>query len=351
MRKRRLGAAIVLALFLILLAACGGGNSSDTKGAAGETPAAANESNETAASSNGNGTNSGGEEASASTGGETGERTIEYLGQSYTVPARVVRIVITGSMEAHEDALVLDVHPVGAVTYAGKFPERFAPITDQAESIGEKAEPNFETILKLQPDVILGTTKFPEEVKEQLSKIATLIPVSHIATDWEANLMLLGELTGKQDLAKQVIDKYKAEVEAAKPALVEKLKGKKVVAIRIRSGQLFIYPQTVFVNPILYGDLGLDVPEAVAAAKAQEAISVEQLAAMNPDYLFLQFSEDENKDTQNALQDVLDNPIVQAVTAVKEGNVFVNLIDPLSEGGPAWSRTEFLKAMLEQLAK
>lgn len=88
-------------------------------------------------------------------------RTIRYLDKEYTVPAKTERIVITGSLEAMEDALVLGVKLVGAMTVGGKFPDMFAAITDAAEFIGEKQQPNVETILKLKPDVILSTTKSP----------------------------------------------------------------------------------------------------------------------------------------------------------------------------------------------
>ena len=279
------------------------------------------------------------------------ERTIEYLGEKYTVPAKVERIVITGAMEAMEDSLVLDVHPVGAITFAGEFPEMFKSITVNAESIGEKIQPNFETILKLKPDVILGTSKFQAEVVEQLQKIAPLIQVSHIAANWEANLQLLGELTDKQDLADQKIAEYKANLEDAKANLVEKLEGKKVLAVRVRRGSFNVYPEAVFVNPVLYTDLGLEAPEVVKAATAQQAISVEQFAEVNPDYLFIQFSESENTDNPNALKELQENPIIKNMKAFKDGNVFVNVIDPLCEGGPAWSRIQFLDAVLENVGK
>ncbi|AIQ17355.1 iron-uptake system-binding protein [Paenibacillus sp. FSL H7-0357] len=340
--KRSFGIAGLIALFVLVLTACGGnGNNTPANGAANaaETATAAPAATAEATA-----------EASPAVT-EAGTRTIEYLGEQYTVPASAERIVITGAMEAMEDALVLDVHPVGAITFSGEFPERFAAITDKAESIGEKTEPNFETILKLKPDVILGTTKFKPEVVEQLKKIAPLIQVSHIASNWEANLNLMAELTGKQEQAAAEIAKYQAALENAKAELGEKLKDQKVVAIRIRAGQMFIFPAAVFVNPILYNDLGLSVPAEVEAAKAQEGISVEQLASMNPDILFIQFAADENAETATALEDLQSNPIIQKINAMKNNKTFVNVIDPLSEGGPAWSRIQFLQAAVEQLNK
>lgn len=282
---------------------------------------------------------------------ENGTRTIEYLGESYEVPEKVERIVVTGAMEAMEDMVVLNVHPVGAIAIGGKFPELYASVTDKAESIGEKIKPNFEKILELNPDVILGSTKFPEEVQSKLEKIAPTILVSHISTNWESNLNLLAELTGKQADAEKILSTYKADIEAAKSMLTEKLQDQKVAAIRIRGGQAYVYPKEVFLNAVLYGELGLAVPNEVAKAKSQEAISVEQLADMNPDYLFVQFSTDENADAPNALEDFKKNPIIQNITAFKNDQVFVNVLDPLMEGGPAYSRIKFLEAIQQNLVK
>ncbi len=282
---------------------------------------------------------------------ENGTRIIDYLGESYEVPDKVERIVVTGAMEAMEDMVVLDVHPVGAIAIGGKFPELYAAVTDKAESIGEKIKPNFEKILELDPDVILGSTKFPEEVQSKLEKIAPTILVSHISTNWESNLNLLAELMGKQAEAEKILSTYKADSEAAKSSLTEKLEGKKVAAIRIRGGQAYVYPKEVFLNPVLYGELGLEVPAEIAKAKSQEAISVEQLADMNPDYLFVQFSTDENADAPNALEDFKKNPIIQNINAFKNEQVFVNVVDPLMEGGPAFSRITFLEAIQQNLDK
>ncbi|WP_077616692.1 iron-hydroxamate ABC transporter substrate-binding protein [Caenibacillus caldisaponilyticus] len=276
-------------------------------------------------------------------------RTIHYLGKDYKVPAKVKRIVIAGSMETMEDALVLGVKPLGGITVGGKFPDMFKEITGSTVSIGEKAQPNIESILKLKPDVIFATTKFPPAVISKLEKVAPTIPVSHIATNWEANLRLLAELTGKQDLAEKVLQEYQRDVAAAKAKLGERLKDKKVVAVRIRNGNIMIYSKDIFFNPTLYTDLGLKAPQEIENAKAQEVISLEKFSEMNPDYIFVQFSEDENKDQPHALENWQNDPIWKSIRAVKNGKVFVNVVDPLAQGGTAWSKIHFLKAAVEKL--
>ncbi|MCE5170764.1 ABC transporter substrate-binding protein [Paenibacillus profundus] len=283
-----------------------------------------------------------GESASSA---QSESRTITYLDKEYTVPTKVEKIVITGSVESMEDALVLDVKPVGAMTTGGQFAPMFAKITEGAEGIGEKSQPNIETILKLKPDVILASTKFPAEALEKLNKVTTTIPVSHIATDWEANLNLLAELTDKQEQAKQALQKYNDETAALKEKIGPIIKDKNVLTLRVRAGSMFIYPEDVFFNPSVYADLGATVPEEVKQAKAQQNISIEKLSEINPDYLFVQFSETENKDTPKVLEDLQNNPIWKSINAVKNDNLFVNLVDPTAQGGTAYSKIAFLEAV------
>ncbi|BBW98222.1 ABC transporter substrate-binding protein [Geobacillus icigianus] len=276
---------------------------------------------------------------------------IKYLEKTYKVPLPAKRIVITGSMETMEDALVLGVKPTGGITVGGKFPSMFKKITGSTVPIGEKAQPNMETIVKLKPDVILASKKFPPDVINKLQKIAPTIPVSHISTDWEANLRLLATLTGKKQQAESIIKSYKNQLAMAKKKLGAKLKGKKVVAIRIRNGNIMIYNQDIFFNPTLYRDLGLTVPNEIKKAKSQEVMSLEKFSAMNPDYIFIQFSADENKNKENALKQLQKNPIWKSMKAVKNKDVFINVVDPLAQGGTAWSKIHFLKEAVPKLSK
>ncbi|MED4729082.1 iron-hydroxamate ABC transporter substrate-binding protein [Aneurinibacillus migulanus] len=327
MKKKYMSFGLI-ALLTLMLTACGTNNEASTTNVAGNTAE-----------------KKAGEAASKET------RTIHYLGKEYTVPAKTERIVIAGSMESMEDSVVLDVQPTGGITVGGKFPPIFAKVTGSTVPIGEKMQPNIEAILKLKPDVILGSTKFPADATEKFKKIAPTILVSHVSANWEDNLRLLAELTGKQEKAEQVLQKYKDDVALAKTKLGESIKDKKVVVIRLRSGNINIYPEKVFFNSSLYADLGFTAPKEVKAAKAQEMISLEKFSEMNPDYLFVQFSGDENKDHPKALEELQNNPIWQSINAVKNGKVFVNVVDPLAQGGTAWSKINFLQAAVEKLSK
>ncbi|PGT76589.1 iron-uptake system-binding protein [Bacillus sp. AFS040349] len=319
---------LFFALLLVLVTACGGNEEVSQDGAA--------EQEETAS-----------EESEAS---ESKEQTITYLNEEYTVASNPTKIV-TASQEAMEDAAILGVKPVGAIATGGKFPDYLGDSMSEATEIGDKQQPNTETLLQLDPDVILGTSKFQPEVVENLNSVAPMIPISHISTNWKENLTFLAELTGKQDEAAKIIEDYEANVSEVKETIAGKFDDKKVLMIRIRGGNIFIYSPDLYFNPVLYQDLSLPVAEEVKAAKSQEMITLEKLAEMNPDYLFVQFEQQENADAPQALNDLQGNPIWESINAAKEDKIFVNAVPPLAAGGTAWSKTEFIKVVKENLVQ
>lgn len=282
--------------------------------------------------------------------GQATEQTISYLGENYTLPAEVNNIV-AASLESMEDAAILGVKPVGVLAIANEIPTYLANELEGAELIGDKFAPNNEAILALKPDVIIGSSKFQEEVVTQLNKIQTMIPYSHISSNWKDNLKLLGQLSGKESEADSIIADYEKKAAEAKEKIEGSIKDKQILIIRVRQGIMNVYPANVYLNPVLYEDLGAQIPEVISNTKAQAEISLEALAEVNPDYIFLQFETSENSENPTALDELMENPIFQSIEAAKNDHVFVNVVDPLAQGGTAWSKVKFLDAAIESLSK
>ena len=287
----------------------------------------------------------------AATKSQGSERTLLYLGKEYTLPSKVDRIVVTGALEALEDLLVLGVKPVGVMTIGGTFPTIFAEITQGAQAIGDRMQPSLEGILKIRPDIILSSDKFPVATADQLKRIAPTIPISHFPIDGAANLRFLGEVTGRQEKAEEVLTKYSQHAAAAKVRLPESVKNKKVVAVRIRVGNIGIYPANVFFNDILYGELGLIIPEEIKAVKVQEVISLERFSEMDPDYIFVQYEVSESPAQPQIMEELQRNPIWKSMKAVKNNNVFINVVDPLIQGVAVGGKIKFLTAAVEKLSQ
>lgn len=281
---------------------------------------------------------------------ESKEQTISYLGKDYNVPAKVNNIVLA-SLESMEDAAELGVKPAGVLEVNGKVPDYLAKDLGSPELIGDKFAPNNEAVLKTDPDVILASTKHGEDVISGLEKIQTTIPYSHLSENWDENLELMGKISGKESEAEKVISEYNDKAAKAKEELGDSMKDKKVLVLRIRGGNLAIYSPQVYLNSVLYEDLGLPIPEIVEKTKMQEELSLETLAKVDPDYIFLQFEDSENTDSKTALDDTLKDPIFKNIKAAKEDHVFVNTIDPLAQGGTAWSKNKFIDVAVDKLSK
>lgn len=281
---------------------------------------------------------------------ETGtEKKITYLSESYEVVYPTDKI-ITASLESMEDAVALDVTPIGVVTVGNEVPAYLKKELGSIDTVGTKFEPSFEKALALRPDVILGSTKFDEDVTSGLAKVAPTINVSHKSDDWSDNLRLLGELSGKSDLAEKKIETYEKNLKEIKNEQKD-ISEKEVLLIRIRSGELAIYSPSVYFNPMLYNDLGFKVPEIVAKAEVQSVVSVEQLAKVTSDIILVQFDELENKDNPNALEELKENAVWQTIPAVSKGQVYYNIVEPGYQGGTYLSKEVMLKELQETIFK
>lgn len=276
--------------------------------------------------------------------------TVSYLGQEYSFDKKVEKVVLA-SLEGMEDAAALGIKADGVLQVAGKVPKYLAENFKDVTLVGDKKAPNPEVILGLNPDVIIGTSKFSEDVMTQLNKIAVTLPYSHISSNWKDNLLALGEITNKTDEAKKLISDYEEKASKAKDEISSKYKDKNILVIRVRGGLMYIYPSDVYLNPVLYTDLGVKVPDVIAQSKAQAEITIETLAEINPDAIFLQFEDSENLDAPEALNELLANPIFKNLEASKSSKVFVNTVEPLAQGGTGWSKVRFLDAVVDNLLK
>jgi iron complex transport system substrate-binding protein len=281
--------------------------------------------------------------------GPAEKRVFQYLGREITLPGRAKRIVVTGALEALEDLMALGVKPVGTMTIGGAFPPFFAAITRNAVAVGEKMQPNFEMLLKLKPDVILSSDKFPEALNAKLRKIASTVPISHFPEDGEANLRLVGELTGARERAETLVQKYRQDLAVARANLT--VKGRKVVVVRIRTGNIILYPANMFFNEILYGQLGFPIPEEITKVKKPEIVALERFSEVDPDYLFVQYEVSESPAQPRIMEELRRNPVWQSLKAVRNGRVFVNVVDPLVQGVAISGKIQFLKAAVAKLTQ
>lgn len=278
--------------------------------------------------------------------------TITYLGNSYTVPASPEKMLFLNAFELIEDAVVLGIEPYAASTIGSDedpFPSFFGDVTANTIPLLGTSDESLEYVLDLAPDLIISTDMEDPKVLVQLEKIAPVIPTSHYGPDWQANLELLGELTGNTEKAKTIIDKYNQDKQEAITYL-SSFKEQDVIAIRIRGGEMMVYPKDVFLNDVLYGELALSIPDIVNRVDQQTVISLESLYSANPDYIFIQYDLYENDMDDSILDEFQKSEVWKGLKAVKNNHVFVNAVDPLVMGGGTINgRIRILEAAMKSI--
>ncbi|KYG90213.1 ABC transporter substrate-binding protein [Metasolibacillus sp. FSL K6-0083] len=289
---------------------------------------------------------------SSSLQNEEQTKTITYLNDDYIIPAKPQKIIFLNAFESIEDAIVLGVEPYAASAIGDEeepFPSFFGETTTNTIPLLETSGDSLEYILKLAPDLIISTDMEDPKILEQLEKIAPVIPTSHYGPDWQANLEMLAEVTGKTEKAKALIENYHQDKREA-VSYLSSFQEKDVMAIRVRGGEMMVYPEDVFLNDVLYGELNLRVPKSIQQVNQQTVISLEGLYQANPDYIFIQYDLYENDMDGSILDELQQSEVWKGLKAVQSNQVFVNKIDPLVMGGGTLNgRIRILEAAMQTI--
>ncbi|WP_102273912.1 iron-hydroxamate ABC transporter substrate-binding protein [Cytobacillus massiliigabonensis] len=182
----------------------------------------------------------------------------------------------------------------------------------------------FEAVQELSPDlIIMDSASMVEGGKyEQYSKIApTYVIGTEVNNDWRDELLRVGEVFGKEDEAKKVLENYETKAAEAKKEIEDKVGNPSVAAIWLVGGKFFVVSENLSSGAVMYEDLGLKVPEVVKEISASgesnwNAISLEKLVELDADHLFLI-----NSDAASGSASLSD-ALWKSVPAVKEGNVY-----------------------------
>ncbi|MCF2937169.1 ABC transporter substrate-binding protein [Paenibacillus alkaliterrae] len=243
----------------------------------------------------------------------------DALGNEVTVPANPQRI-IASYLEDH--LVTLGVKPVAQWSVPNGIQDYLKDSLDGIPTIPYDLP--FEAVTSFNPDlIIVGSNSAVEGDKySQYAKIAPTFTLGdEINADWRQALLKIGEVLGKSDEAQKALDAYDSKAKVAKEKLQGAAAGESAAAIWLVQKSFYIVSDKLSSGAVLYNDLGLAVPDVVKEASAAgtgnwNAISLEKLAELDADHLFLV-----NSDKDSGSESLKD-PIWQAIPAVKKGNVY-----------------------------
>lgn len=247
---------------------------------------------------------------------EAGFRLFTHAMGENCIPENPQRVVVLDTGEL-DNALALGAPVVGApVSDALQYQ---AYLSDQLEGIsdtGTISEPNFEAILALAPDLILGSKQRYEAIYEQLTQIAPTVLTASLRVPWQDNFRLHADALGKTAEAEQLFADYQDHVAQLQDALGDALDSTTISIIRFRPGQVRLYLKSSYIGYILQ-DVGLRRPPSQDEDVFSSEISIEQMQDVDADYIFVT-----GYDVEDSERDAyLNSPLWQTLSAVQAGHV------------------------------
>lgn len=331
--KRLLGLMVSLALLTGLLAGCAGSPAQQGAGA----PESAPEPTQAAAPEPG-----GAEDAAW-------PRTyVDALGREIVLEKKPERTALL-FFRNFEHMFLLEEGPVAATEV--DMLDQWASLTPyktkyDIADIGSMTGPNVEKLLEIGPDLIIMVAGRYEAYGEELEKIAPVITVDSNENNWQNALRSYGRIFGKEEKAEAEIERIEKLVADSREQLLDY--GDKTFGVIMLGNKLPWAFTTQFVFNKEDG-LGLNPPDNyVDMSTKGEEISLEGLADMNPDHMFVADINGSAAHLANALKELEGNSVWNSLTAVKNGHMYA-LDSSIAAGGPLGIELG-VKTIMENLA-
>ncbi|MEM9503394.1 MAG: iron-siderophore ABC transporter substrate-binding protein, partial [Cyanobacteria bacterium P01_E01_bin.43] len=218
-----------------------------------------------------------------------------------------------------DSALALEVAPIGRMTI---LPSSFYPSSVETMSIvGTGRQPDLETILQLQPDLILGNRRSSGQIYSKLAQIAptVLTPDNGREGEWQDNFQLYAEALGKPEQAEQLLADYQQRVAAVQAALPQAPEAIAVSVIAHWSRGIVAYSADSFPGSVLK-DVGFARNPAQDEGKHYGIrLSREDLTQIDGDVIFLLYNSGSEDGVGKAA--FVSDPLWSQLDAVQQGIV------------------------------
>ncbi|MCG6366896.1 Fe(3+) dicitrate ABC transporter substrate-binding protein [Vibrio fluvialis] len=200
------------------------------------------------------------------------------------VPQRIVALEFS-----FVDALAaVDVSPVGIAD--DNDPSRLLPAVSaklgQWQSVGTRSQPSLEVIASLKPDLIIADVDRHSAVYRDLSKIAPTLLLPSRRETYEDNLKsaaIIGKVIGKEAEMQQRLAQHN-QLMHDYAAQLSGLNNQTVQFGVARENDFYAHSAESYAGGVIHA-LGLAAPTGLKNENASRQISLEQLLALNPNYL------------------------------------------------------------------
>ncbi|AJQ97550.1 Fe(3+) dicitrate ABC transporter substrate-binding protein [Gynuella sunshinyii] len=253
--------------------------------------------------------------------------TVQDQKGTFTLDQPPERIVVLEFSFA--DALaVLGLRPIGIAD--DKNRDRLLPavsdVVGDYTSVGTRAQPSLEMIAALKPDLIIADIERHEGIYDELNKIAPTLILTSRSETYEQSLqsaVIIAKVVGKEPEMQARLQQHRQTMQDYARQLPA---GAQVQFGVAREDALFLHTSYSYAGGVIQA-LGMTTPDpGLNDHSAYRQVSLEQLVALNPEYLMIGPYATNSLDVQWHSE-----PLWQLLTAVQQHHVYhVN--------GNTWSR-------------
>lgn len=247
-------------------------------------------------------------------------------------------------------ALGLEDRMVGIEAKADKRPiyAAAAPQLIDLPNVGTAKEFDLETCLSTEPDLVI----LPMKQKDTAAALEELgIPALLVLPESHEQIIemftLIGTATNTMDAAEALIAYYEGEL-AEVEALVADVTEAPVVYITGTSSYLTTAPGQMYQSSLITSAAGSAAGADIEGTSWME-ISYEQLLTMNPDIIVVPTNNWANNSPDFTVEDLMADPELSEITAVKNGAVYQMTIGFEAWDSPAPSGILGVKWMLKTI--
>ncbi|OLP65289.1 hypothetical protein BACPU_18240 [Bacillus pumilus] len=229
------------------------------------------------------------------------------------------------SIHLTNDLLALGIKPAGSVVGGGlkDFLPHAKEQLSNTKKLGIAADPDMESLLALEPDVIYVDEELAGQDLSKYKKIAKTEVFNLSDGTWRDHLKKIAKLVDKEKEADQYIKDYDQQAKEVKSLIQQKIGNGKVMAIRVTAKELRVFSMKRPMGPILFEDLGLTPVDGVKKLDSKrpfEVISQEVLPDFDADAIFVVVNQDDQ--AQQAFKQLEKTPIWKGLKAVKKNQVY-----------------------------
>ena len=254
---------------------------------------------------------------------EAGFRLITNASEPVCIPENLERVVALdeGTMT---DLLALGVQPVAVMDWGNRDYAQYLRLEPgEIKSVGTSEGPNYEAMLSLNPDLIVGRgddlQSFSGNALESLQAVAPTV-LSETAEDdfWRSHFQFLGDVFDKEAEVQALLSSYETRLQEFREAYEAKGEDATIAIIRSRADSFNVYANDSFISELVK-TAGLEMPDALTGLEAYAPISLEEIDLLSSDYLFV-MARDE--DEAEAFLDAREGPLWQFLPAVEQDQAY-----------------------------